>query len=197
MSQINLLKTFVIGARDARLEIGSLKKAKDAQPAVKAVKAVKAKPEIRDANTGEITQEGVEAVAAVKAKPAVPAQPAEQKVRLVASAGPDSRKVAEQIVARMRDQGFEPHGEITEKENGEHQVIYVDESDKPIRAAFKACKAKDNYNKAGLELRKKAAAKEAAEKKKAAEEKAAKEKAEAEAKAKKEAEGKGEDWPPV
>lgn len=158
-------ENFVIGSRDARLQIGSLKKASPAREAVEAVSAIK---EEKDED-GNITQE---AVAAVKAIPAKPATLAVQKVFLIAR----TDEIADEVVARMADHGFLPaEGSVREYVDGDcPRLTYTDETDKPIRAAFKVCKSKDGYNAPGLALAKEKAKEE--EKARKAAEKAAVEK---------------------
>lgn len=158
--KMEMKENFVIGTRDARLAIGSLKKATEAVEAVEAVKGVKEKKD----KDGNVTQE---AVTAVKAVPAKPATKAVQTVFLIAT----SEEIANEIIARMADQGFTDanEGQAEVLENGEFRLRYTAGTDKPIRAAFKKCKAKDAYNAPGLALLKEEA------KKKAAEEKAKKE----------------------
>jgi len=185
-------KNFVIKMNDAKLKMGSLKKAKDAQPEVKevkAVKGVKAQPavkavkEVKDDDGKVITEavkaqpavKEVKAVKGVKGKPAVPAQPQEQTVYLISK----DKEILGEVMARMADQGFTPEldGQMLEVD-GLFRLTYKAITDRVIRDAFKVCKAKDGYNADGLAIIE-------AEKKKEA-----KAKKEAEAKAKKEQEAK-------
>lgn len=153
-----MLKNFVIGSRDAGLVIGSLAKAKEAKPAVKAVKEIKeviaiaAVPEKKDPKTGKVIQKKVKAVKGVKgvkAAPAIPAQPATPEVRTVILKC-RTEGIAQEVIARMADQGYEMEGEVKYIGPGTFDLTYKAESDKPIRAAFKKCKSKDGYNKPGL-----------------------------------------------
>ncbi len=184
-----LKKGFVVGARDARLQMGNLRKAKEAVPAVKAVKAV---PEKKDKD-GNITQE---AVAAVKAVPAKKAQPQVQQVHLDCV----SEEVMHEVRARMADQGFEDKfdGQVIMSGN-RFRLTFEAETAQPIRAAFKAVKAADGYNKEGMDKIKEQKKADAKAKKEA--EKAEKEKAEKDKKAEKkekfsEPKDEGDDgWP--
>lgn len=165
-----MIENFVIGSRDATLTIGSLSKAKEAKPAIKAVKAVKEiiaiapVPEKKDPKTGKVIQKKVKEIKGIKgveASPAIPAQPAKPEIRTVVLKC-RTEEVAQEIIARMADQGHELVGEMKHIDPGTFDLTYKAESDKPIRAAFKKCKAKDGYNKAGLDIlskKKKAAAK--------------------------------------
>ena len=145
-------ENFLIDRQDARLQMGPLKKAKAAEPAVEAKKAVK-------------DEEGNVVEPAVKAKEAVEATPAVQTVYLLAK----SEEVANEVMARMEDMGFLPEndGQLEVMPNGEFRMRYTDETDKKIRAAFKAAKdlsgKHSHYNQGGLALKK--AAEKAAEKK--------------------------------
>lgn len=145
-------ENFLIDRQDARLQMGPLKKAKAAEPAVEAKKAVK-------------DEEGNVVEPAVKAKEAVEATPAVQTVYLLAK----SEEVANEVMARMEDMGFLPEndGQLEVMPNGEFRMRYTDETDKKIRAAFKAAKdlsgKHGHYNQGGLALKK--AAEKAAEKK--------------------------------
>lgn len=154
-----MLKNFVIGSRDAGLVIGSLAKAKEAKPAVKEVKGVKeviaiaAVPEKKDPKTGKVIQKKVKAVKGVKgvkAAPAIPAQPAFPEGRTVILKC-KTEGIAQEIIARMADQGYVNAGEVKHIEPGTFDLTYKAESDKPIRAAFKKCKSKDGYNQPGLD----------------------------------------------
>lgn len=181
-------ENFVILSNDARLQMASLKKATEAVAAVKAVKEKKDKE-------GNVTQE---AVAAVKAKPATPAV---QKVFLIAK----NEDVCNEILARMADQGFtaELDGQPEILEDKTLRLAYKAETAAPIRAAFKACKAKDGYNAGGMAIIDAQRKEEAKIKKKAAQDKA--KAAEKNAKPKDEARGNveptkeveegGDEWP--
>ncbi|MCK5026320.1 MAG: hypothetical protein KAS15_07005, partial [Nanoarchaeota archaeon] len=136
-----MLKNFVIGSRDAGLVIGSLVKAKEANPAAKAVKEVKeviaiaAVPEKKDPKTGKVIQKKVKAVKGVKgvkASPAIPAQPATPEVRTVILKC-RTEGVAQEVIARMADQGYEIEVEVKHFEAGTFDLTYKAESDKLIR----------------------------------------------------------------
>lgn len=155
-----MIKNFVVGSRDATLTIGSLIKAKAAIPAVKEVKEVKEViaiapvPEKKNPKTGKVIQKkvkGVKGVKGVKASPAIPAQSATPEIRTVILKC-KTQEIAEEIIARMADQGHKLMEEIKHIEPGTFDLFYTAESDKPIRAAFKKCKNKDGYNKAGLDI---------------------------------------------
>ena len=163
--------------------------------AVKAVKAAKAIKEVKDAE-GNITQEAVAAVKAIKAveavkgvpaiaeQPAVPAVEESHEMYMKAK----TQKIAEQVAARMEDQGLAVVSPIA-KEKDFFTLSFAASDPKIIRAAFKAVKDKAGYNKDGLDAQKaadKAAKKAELDAIKAANkaEKEAKEKADAEAKEK-------------
>ncbi len=148
---------FVINPGDARLLRGTDRKAKAAVPAQAAVKEVKDKD-------GNIT---------TKAKAAVPAQAATKaSYRMVI--GCNTEEIAKELVARMADQGIEEvhDGQVIKEKDGQFTTVYVAETDKIIRAAFKKAKSKDGYNAPGL--KKIADEKKAEEKAKKADEKDAK-----------------------
>jgi len=173
MTELKMTEGFVVGARDARLVIGNNRKAKPAVEAVKAVKGVEAVEAVKaDKEKGIKAVKAVAEVKAVKAVEAQPAKPAEQEVHLDST----TKEVAQEVRARMADQGFEDKfdGQLVETKDGRFRLTFVAETDKPIRDAFKAVKKADGYNKAGLD-----AAKE--EKKAAAKAKKAEEKAKADA----------------
>lgn len=157
-----MTENFVVGSRDAKLQMGTLRKAKPAVEAVEGVPAVKEKKD----DDGNIIQEAKPAVKAVAAKPA---QPQEQEVHLDSV----SEEVMREVRARMADQGFADKYEGQIIMAGAHfRLTYTAEDAKIIRAAFKNVKAKDRYNAPGLKIladQKKAeeAAKKAEEKAKA------------------------------
>lgn len=164
----DMTPNFVIKTTDARLSIGSLKKAKSATEAVQPIPAVKAVAEIKD-EAGNITQASVVGVSAVAGKAATPATPACQKVYLIAN----TDIIMDEVVARMADQGFAPLEVQREYVDGDKpRLCFTAETAAPIRAAFKAVKAKDGYNAPGLKIE--ADEKKAAAKLKADEEKAKK-----------------------
>lgn len=174
--KLEMTEGFVVGARDAKLSIGSLKKAKPAQEAVEAVKGVKGVEAVEAVKANK--KEGIEAVKAVKAVEevkavkAVEAAPAKLPVQQV-HLDSNSEEIMREVRARMADQGFADkfEGQIIEH-NGMFRLTFEAETDKPIRAAFKACKAKTGYNEAGLKTLADAA-KADAKAKKEAEKKAA------------------------
>lgn len=188
--KLELKKGFVVGARDAKLQMGNLRKAKEAVPAVKAVKAVLEKKD----KDGNITQE---AVAAVKAVPAKEAQPQIQQVHLDCV----SEEVMQEVRARMADQGFEDKfdGQIIMADN-RFRLTFEAEAAQPIRAAFKAVKAADGYNKEGMDKIKEqnkadAKVKKDAEKAEKAKEEKAKEKEAPKEEKKDESADEGDGWP--
>lgn len=169
MTELKMVENMVVGARDAKLSIGSLKKAKPAVEAVaevKGVKGVEAKPAVKaDKEKGIKAQKAVKAVAevkAVKAVEAAPAKPSVQQVHLDSV----SKEVRDEVRARMANQGFTDKFDGQDIEhNGLFRLTYEAETDKPIRAAFKACKAKKGYNAAGLKIQEDAKKAEAKAKK--------------------------------
>lgn len=141
-------ENFVIGSRDARLAIGSLKKAKSAEEATQPTPGVKAVAEVKD-DDGVVTQEAVDKVKAIAGSPATPATLAVQKVFLIGN----TDEIMDEVQARMTDQGFEPENDgQREYVQDCPRLTYTAENDKIIRAAFKKCKSKDGYNAPGLKI---------------------------------------------
>lgn len=179
--KMSMTPNFVINPGDARLLRGTNRKAKDAVPAQAAVKEAKDKD-------GNVTTKG---------RPAVPAKPAvKQSYRMVI--GCNTEEIAKELVARMADQGFaeENDGQVIKEKDGQFTTVYVAETDKIIRAAFKKAKSKDGYNAPGLKViadKKKADAKAKREAENAKKPKPVEKK---KAPAKKKKEAKDEDaWP--
>jgi len=159
MSKPELKENFVIGARDCtQWKYG--KKVKPAA-ATEEVVAVKGKKEKKD-DDGNIVQEAVKAVKAVPAKPAT-----NGSIQIYFKAV--SEEVAQEAVTRLIHEGLEPdnadqngNAVFYDKKFKHWFFSFTHEKDRVLRDAFKAVKAKDDYNAPGLAILK--AEKKAAEK---------------------------------
>ncbi|MCP3685778.1 MAG: hypothetical protein GY861_24280 [bacterium] len=212
--KIGKVTNLVIKSNEARLSGIKAIKPKKGIEAIPAVKAVPEVVGIKDPKTGKVTTKHVPAIKAKAGKEGRDAVPGFVTVRLLAK----TREVADEVIARMKDQGYTPMSIEAGKSGYDFAAKYkVDmasdntatSSIKPIRAAFKKAKSPAGYNKAGLDALKATQKEELAKKKadakakKDAEKKAAKDKKVAEKKTteKKTAEKKttekknGKSWP--
>lgn len=156
-------ENFVIGAKDvSQWKYGKKVKPSEATEAVVEVKAVKAVEAVAAVKANK--KEGIEAVAAVaaveavkgvKGKPAMPATNGSIQMYFKAV----SEEVAQEAVLRMVDQGLtvdnaddDGNAVFFDEVNKHWFFSFTDELDSALRSAFKAAKAKDGYNAAGLAL---------------------------------------------